>query len=475
MKTVRDSDQDRGYCLRGWIAQTERRLLLVLGENVIGSSGAADLVLPVPGVSRRHALLIFRLRASGATQDAERLTLEDLGSRNGTFVNGRRIDRGEVRPGDELRFGPVELQLEEIDAGDAVLGVVLPAPAVEPPPFSEERTVGFTERAPAERSLLPEDLEFPSGYVPGRSAAMIDFYQDLRPLLAADLSVLIEGETGVGKELVARTLHLSSRRRAGPFVAVNCAAIPADLLEAEMFGIGDGVATGVRKRQGRFRLAEGGTLFLDEIGEMPLELQAKLLRALQEKEIQPLGGAPIRVDVRVVAATNADLLGKADQDRFRRDLYYRVAGSILRLPPLRERRGDVPILIEHFLKRFIADSGKSIPGVTLKALRALERHPWPGNVRELEHEVKRLVYLCADRQAIDSTMLAERLLRGEATAEPEAEVESLRLEDHVRQTERRVIRLALERAGGSQRQAARLLEISRNTLARKIRQLGIET
>ncbi len=465
MKTAREDGQDRGYCLRGWIGHTERRFPLAQGENCIGSSETADLLLLVPGVSRRHGRL---------TRGAERLTLEDLGSRNGTFVNGRRIDRGEVRPGDALKFGPVELHLEEIDAGDAVLGVVLPAPQRAPAPFSEERTVGFTESAPAQRSLVPPELVFPAAYVPGQSAAMVGFYQSLRPLLATDLPVLIEGETGVGKELVARTLHLSSQRRARPFIAINCAAIPADLLEAEMFGIGEGVATGVRKRPGKFRSAEGGTLFLDEIGEMPLELQAKLLRALQEKEIQPLGGVPTRVDVRVVAATNADLLAKADEDRFRRDLYYRVAGSILRVPPLRQRRGDVPILVEHFLKRFAADSGKSIHGVTLKALRVLECYPWPGNVRELEHEVKRLAYLCAERQAVDSTMLAEQLLRPEV-AEPEAEAGSLRLEDHVRETERRVIRQALERAGGSQRQAARLLEISRNTLARKIQRLGIET
>ncbi len=465
MKTVRENGQDRGYCLRGWVGQTERRFLLAPGENRIGGAEAADLLLLVPGVSRRHACLV---------QDGERLALEDLGSRNGTFVNGRRIDRGEVRPGDALRFGPVELRLEEIDAGDAVLGMVLPAPEPEPAPFSEERTVGFTEAAPMARGSLPVALTFPPDYVPGQSAAMTGFYQRLRPLLATDLPVLIEGETGAGKELVARTLHLSSERRAGPFVAINCAAIPADLLEAEMFGIGEKVATGVRKRSGKFRLADGGTLFLDEIGEMPLELQAKLLRALQEKEIQPLGGAPVRVDVWVVAATNADLLGKADEGRFRRDLYYRVAGSILEVPPLRRRRGDVPVLVENFLKRFAADSCKAIPGVTVKALRALERYPWPGNVRELEHEIKRLAHLCADRQAVDSTMLAERLLRPEA-AEPEAaEIGSLRLEDHVREAERRAIRRALKHAGGSQRQAARLLDISRNTLARKIRQLGIE-
>ncbi len=477
MNNDRHDAPARLYRLRGKVDRKERRFLLAPGESRIGSADVNDLLLPVPGVSRQHARLL---------QVAERLTLEDLASRNGTFVNGRRIDRAEVRLGDALRFGPVELQLDDLDAGDAELAMILTVPdATDPSPFpADMSTIGVTESLSEPDGVPPlPELDFPAGYVPGRSPAMNDLYRSLAALLATDLPVLIEGETGVGKELVARTLHLSSCRRSRPFVAVNCAAIPADPLEAEMFGIGDGVATGGRKRHGRFRAAAGGTLFLDELGEMPLELQAKLLRALQEKEIQPVGGVAIPVDAWILAASNVDLLEKANAGRFRRDLYYRVAGSVLRVPPLRARVDDLPVLIESFLRRFAADSGKVVHGVTAKALSVLERHSWPGNVRELEHEVRRLAHLCADGQAIDSTMLAERLLHPVAprarhlagAGGPAAAEGSLRLEDHVQEAERRAILQAFESAGGSQRQTARLLGISRNTLIRKIRRLGIET
>jgi transcriptional regulator with PAS, ATPase and Fis domain len=291
--------------------------------------------------------------------------------------------------------------------------------------------------------------------------------------LDADLPVLIEGETGVGKEWVAHALHLSSRRRGGPFVAVNCAAIPGDLLEAEMFGIGAGVATGVKKRQGKFLAAHGGTLFLDELGEMPLALQAKLLRALQEKEVQPLGGTAVPVDVWVLAATNVDLERRAEEGSFRRDLYYRVAGAVLKVPPLRQRRDDVAPLVEHFLRQ--GAKGKSILGVTRAAFEALVGHSWPGNVRELEHEVRRLAHLVSDGGAVESSMLAERLLAPGPEGEENPAVASLRLEDHVREAERRAIVQALEHAGGSQRQAARLLGIARSTLLRKLRELDVPT
>src|SRR5262245_542311 len=231
----------------------------------------------------------------------------------------------------------------------------------------------------------------------------------MRAIVQGDVPVLLLGETGVGKEQLAHVLHASSPRRGGPFVAVNCAAIPADLLEAEMFGIAKGVATGVCERAGKFQLARGGTLFLDEIADMPLGLQAKLLRALQGGEIQPVGGAPVRVDTSVVTATNSDLEGKIEQGQFRRDLYYRVAGFVLRVPPLRERREDIPGIVQARLGAFAHETGKSIPGITAEALRSLAAYAWPGNVRELEHEVRRLAYLCPDGQAVDGRLLSRHV------------------------------------------------------------------
>jgi transcriptional regulator with PAS, ATPase and Fis domain len=303
---------------------------------------------------------------------------------------------------------------------------------------------------------------------------MRSFHALLRPLVQGDLPVLVLGETGVGKEFLARILHDSSPRRHGPFVAINCAAIPAELLEAEMFGIGKGIATGVVERRGKFQMAEGGTLLLDEIGDMPLELQAKLLRALQEKEIQPVGGAPTPVDIRVIAATNSDLHRRMEEGRFRRDLYFRVAGFTLRVPPLRERREDVPALVESFMRAFARESGRAVRGITVKALRALIQYAWPGNVRELEHEVRRLVYLCPQGEAIDSTMITAHILApgpGDGPAAPAPD--TLDLGENVDVLERRLIADALAKTHGNRTRAAKLLGMSRNGLRIKMERLGL--
>jgi len=296
--------------------------------------------------------------------------------------------------------------------------------------------------------------------------------EQMQPLLRAGAPVLLLGETGVGKELIAHALHASSPRSRGRFVAVNCAAIPGELMEAEMFGIARGVASGVSERPGQFQLARGGTLFLDEIGEMPLPLQSKLLRALEGKEIQPVGGAPAAFETRVVAATNSDLEQKMEQGQFRRDLYYRVAGFVLRVPPLRERRQEIPDLVHAFLVAFARDAGRPVPRITPRALRALAAYGWPGNVRELQHEVRRLVYLCPEGRPIDCDLLGEDVLQ---SSEPEASLpsSSLRLDVHVDQLERRLIRTALARTGGRRAAAARLLGISRNGLASKLERLGL--
>ncbi|MEM1204164.1 MAG: sigma 54-interacting transcriptional regulator, partial [Acidobacteriota bacterium] len=237
------------------------------------------------------------------------------------------------------------------------------------------------------RSAKPSgaELRFPPGYLPGESAGMRDLYRQMRFVARTRLPVLIHGETGVGKEPLASTLHRSSNRADGPFVAVNAAAIPNDLLEAEMFGVGVGVATGVAPRPGIFRQAHGGSLFLDEVGEMGPRLQTKLLRVLQEKEIRPLGGRSERVDVRILAATNADLRSGG----LRRDLYFRLAGVVLGVPPLRHRPEDLPALADYFLGRFRALAGGGPRRFTAGAIERLGNHGWPGNVRELEHAVQR--------------------------------------------------------------------------------------
>ena len=328
-------------------------------------------------------------------------------------------------------------------------------------------------------------LAFPPDYAVGTSAPMTALYDEMRILAPGDLPLLIVGETGVGKELIARSLHLSSPRRNGPFIAVNCAAIPSELLEAELFGIGDRVASGVAGRKGVFQRAEGGTLVLDEIGEMPCGLQAKLLRVLQERQLQPLGSKPIPLDVRVVAVTNSDILALMDQGRFRRDLYFRIAGFVLNVPPLRERREDIPLLVERFLHRFSLEIGKPARGMTVRALRALKDRDWPGNVRELEHEIHRLVYLCPPKQAIESRMLTNQLLLPERPEEHcprslegthtessgrvwKEQPVSGRSELRLDALEREAVREALRRTRGNQVQAAKLLGISRYGLRRRV-------
>jgi transcriptional regulator of acetoin/glycerol metabolism len=450
--------------LRGEVGGLVRSFLLAAGRNVVGSDADCAVILPVRGVSRRHALL--EVGREGAA-------LHDAGSRNGTFLAGVRVREAPVLPGDEIRFGPVALRLERVAAEDARLAIDLttgatPAPA--PSSGGETAVLGVDGLAVPRRPA--HGLVFPEGYVPGDSPSVESLYAQMAPLVRGDLPVLVLGETGVGKECVARILHLSSARRAGPFTAINCAAIPADLLEAELFGIGRAVATGVAERKGRFQLAERGTLFLDEIGEMPPALQTKLLRALQEKEVQQVGGALVPVDIRVVAATNSDLQRRMEDGAFRRDLYYRVAGYALRVPPLRERREDLPALVEAFVRVHAAETGKRVRGVTVRTLRALGDYAWPGNVRELEHEVRRLVYLCPDGQPLESGMLSPHILTADEPAEPEPSP-GLSLEANLDHLERRLIREALARAGGNRSEAARLLGVSRNGLALKMERLGI--
>ncbi len=454
------------YRLRGEVGGLVRAFPLAAGRNRVGSDAGCDVVLPVRGVSRRHAAVEV---------GREGLSVSDESSRNGTFLAGARVEAARLAPGDEVRFGPVTLRVERVEAEDAELAIDLAAGATPPPgpsPLGETAVVGLDEVAPARGP--GHRLAFPEGYVPGHSPAIASLYAQMAPLVQGDLPVLVLGETGVGKECVARILHLSSARQAGPFVAINCAAIPADLLESELFGIGKGVATGVAERAGRFQLAEGGTLFLDEIGEMPPPLQAKLLRALQQKEVQPVGGAPTAVDIRVVAATNSDLQRRMEDGAFRRDLYYRVAGYALRVPPLRERREDLPALVEAFVRTFGREAGKRVRGITVRTLRALQEYDWPGNVRELEHEVRRLVSLCPEGQPLESGMLSPPILAPPATAPAEELSLGLSLEAHVERLERRLIREALNRSGGNRSEAARLLGISRNGLALKMERLGIE-
>jgi len=306
---------------------------------------------------------------------------------------------------------------------------------------------------------------------------MLRLYRELSAAAVAPAPILLVGETGVGKEHLARLVHAASRRAGEPFVAVNCAAIPSELLEAELFGVVDGAATGVRRRTGLFQEADGGTLFLDEVGDLEPRLQAKLLRALQEGEVRAVGGRPSAVDVRVVAATHADLEARRRDGSFRDDLYYRLAGFVLRVPPLRRRPEDVEPLVEHFLARFAAEAGRGVGGLQPRVMDLLLQHSWPGNVRQLENEVRRLVYLTPEGDTIGTESLSREILSGsDGAAEPltDDDVDAgLDLARHVERLEERLLRLALTRSGGAIAPAARLVGLSRNGFKAKCRRLGV--
>ena len=303
----------------------------------------------------------------------------------------------------------------------------------------------------------------------GDSGRMQEVLSLVRRVAPSDATVLIRGESGTGKELIARALHYASPRAAGPLVKVNCAALAESLLEAELFGHEKGAFTGaVASRKGRFELADGGSIFLDEIGDLPPHLQVKLLRVLQEREFERVGSSrPIKVDVRLLAATHRNLEALVREGRFREDLYYRINVVTIVLPPLRERREDLPPLIEHFLRAFAGKNGKTVRGLTREAREALLRYDYPGNIRELENLMERAVVLTRD-----DVIGVEDLPLTLETPAPGAG-EGAGLIAAVEGLERRMIRDALAKADGTQTRAAELLGISERVLRYKLKKYGL--
>ena len=285
-------------------------------------------------------------------------------------------------------------------------------------------------------------------------------------------TVLLTGESGTGKELVARALHAGSPRAGAPFVPVNCAALPESILEAELFGYERGAFTGaVQRNEGRFKQAHGGTLFLDEIGEIPVHVQVKLLRVLQEGEVERLGGRTERVDIRLVAATNRDLRKAVQDGQFREDLFYRLNVINVRLPPLRDRRDDVPLLAEHFLKLFAARNGRAISGITGETLETMGRYDWPGNVRELENAIERAVVLCRTG-TIELEDLPAEIREGQGRSD--GRTLSFAIGTPLDQIERRVIHATLGHVGGDKKLCAKLLGIATRTIYRRLEEARLE-
>ena len=321
--------------------------------------------------------------------------------------------------------------------------------------------------------LSERDAEFNHYGIIGKSRAIHDVMSRAELVAESKSTVLITGETGTGKELVARAIHARSAQHTMPMIKVNCAAIPETLLESELFGHVRGAFTGATfSKKGRFALADGGTIFLDEIGTISLAVQAKLLRVLQEREFEPLGAERTqKVDVRVIAATNRDLRQMVADGKFLEDLYYRLNVIPIAMPPLRDRREDVPLLVDHFVRRYAERSGKPIDGVDDKTMTELTRYDWPGNVRELENTMERAVVL-----ATGSVLTSRTVLLMSATSTPAAAaVPSLKLHQNLEWAERETMRKALEQARGVKKDAAELMGISQRALSHYLAKYRIET
>jgi two-component system, NtrC family, nitrogen regulation response regulator GlnG len=478
------------------------------------SSGQQTVIVADDDLSIRtvltHALgrQGFRVRATGTASTLWRWVSEGEGDAVVTDVVMPDENIFDMLP--RIRAERPELPIIVISA-QSTLDTAMTATAQGayeylPKPFDLNELVGTVKKALSAAKHQRERAGFlnpdePQSRIPliGRSSAMQEIYRVLARLTKTDLTVMISGESGTGKELVARALHDYGKRRDGPFVAVNMAAIPRELIESELFGHERGAFTGAQARAvGRFEQAQGGTLFLDEIGDMPLEAQTRLLRVLQEGEYSTVGGrTQIKTDVRIIAATNKDLRNLIAQGLFREDLFFRLNVVPLRIPPLRERAEDISDLVRHFLTQAARD-GLAQKSVDQSGIEALKRHSWPGNVRELENLMRRLAALCPE-DVLDSRIvmaeLAEPKMRATAIAQEEAESLAAAVARQVdrlfsrhgeglpppglyervlREVERPLILKCLTATRGNQIKASTLLGLNRNTLRKKIRDLDID-
>jgi transcriptional regulator with GAF, ATPase, and Fis domain len=434
------------------------RTMAVDGPVTIGRDQASTLCIPDLALSRHHC----RIEAdSGAP------ILRDLDSRNGTLVNGLPVRTHRLMDGDEIRAGASALLFVSATAPDADddrgphRPIVAASTAASLPTVHTDtgtRPLQLTTSVAIEHSLV------------GDSPPIQAMLRRIARVAPTDATVLIRGESGTGKELVARAIQVNSARASGPFVPINCAALPEALLESELFGHEKGAFTGaVAQKRGRLELASGGTVFFDEIGELAPSLQAKLLRVLQERELERVGGTrALAVDLRVVAATNRDLEAAVKAGSFRQDLYFRLNVVSIAVPPLRERRLDVSLLVQYFVNKYAARCRRRIRGVTREARACLLRCDWPGNVRELENAIEHAVVLGAG-DTIGIEDLPEHLLEEPMSGRDAAGG----YHAGVNAAKRRLIEGAIERAGGNYAQAARLLALQPTYLHRLIRKLGV--
>src|SRR5712691_51294 len=349
-----------------------------------------------------------------------------------------------------------------------------------PKPFSLDHLTVVVEKALEVSKLRDENRELREALgqryqfenIIGRSAAMQDIFATITRVAGTRATVLLAGESGVGKDMIARAIHQHSPRKDRPFVKINCTAIPENLMESELFGYEKGAFTGANTTKlGKFEQADTGTVFLDEIGDVPASIQVKLLRILQEREFERLGSNKTQhTDVRVIAATNVDLRAALEQGTFREDLYYRLNVVPMNIPPLRERKEDIPYLVQHFVKKLKKDLGSPVESIAEDAIQRLMQYHWPGNVRELENVIERSMVLCSAPVLEADDIRMDTAPRSRAQATDNFLPEGMTLDEY----EQSVIREALKRANGNKSQAARLLGLTRNALRYRLAQMGIE-
>jgi DNA-binding NtrC family response regulator len=369
-------------------------------------------------------------------------------------------------------FGTIENAVEAMKAGAADFLLK---------PFSLDHLMAVVGKALEVRALRDENRQlreelghrYEFDNIIGRSAPMQEIFATIARVAPTRATVLLAGESGVGKDLIARAIHFHSPRRDRPFVKINCTAIPENLMESELFGYEKGAFTGAMgTKPGKFEQADTGTVLLDEIGDVPGNIQVKLLRVLQEREFERLGSNKTRhIDVRVIAATNQDLRAALEQGTFREDLYYRLNVVPIDIPPLRDRKDDIPFLAEHFVKKLAKEGGTQVESINEEAIRKLMEYHWPGNARELENVIERSVVLCAGKELKAADIRLDMAPRGRPQFADNFLPEGTTLDEY----EQAIIREALRRANGNKSQAARLLGLSRNALRYRLSQMGLET
>ena len=387
------------------------------------------------------------------------------------FLNQIRSQNAQVPVIMMTAYGSVETAVESMKAGatDFLLK-----------PFSLDHLMQVINKALEIRALRDENRQlkeelgrrYEYDNIIGRSEAMQEIFATVERVAASRATVLLAGESGVGKDLIARAIHFRSPRKDRPLVKINCSALPENLMESELFGYEKGAFTGaVGTKPGKFEQADTGTVFLDEIGDVPAPVQVKLLRILQEREFERLGSNVTRhIDVRVIAATNQDLRAALEQGTFREDLYYRLNVVPLNIPPLRERKQDIPFLANHFLRKLAPEAGREVDGISAGAMEKLVDYHWPGNVRELENVIERALILCGGQQLEPDDIKLETAPRPRAQNDSHFLPEGMTLDQY----EQELIREALRRADGNKSQAARLLGLTRNALRYRLTQMGLE-